>query len=241
MKSLGIRFWKLLVDIYWRIRSSELLPGKSISLSRAEKLAHLLLEKGALKVQLFGSTARRGDGHDIDIIAIVPDDMAKKFLDNLEMMIWQRAGETKNIYPLVRERLGLAEKLLNISHSKEMYPIVLGTRFMGADDFWYKHRQGRYRQIDIHLFPDKWETNEYFQDRVPLSDPLFFLKIAKDLRKFDPISGEFNGFNFWQVNFSKLTWRWWKLYVNMRLKIHSWRRRREQYAFLKYRRRTTTF
>ena len=141
--------------------------------AQAVALARYYLDLNQVQeVWLFGSVANNGDGHDIDLILSVEQELFYAFIDELNRRI---VHSPKNISgeKFARWRLEIAQKLIQA-------PIL--PPFSEAID----------HQVDLFLFPLGWEQNI---DRIErLSYALrkrFVRKIRRDALRFDPALGDF--------------------------------------------------
>ena len=142
-------------------------------LSDANACAEVLLDlPGALSCYLFGSIARDGDGHDIDLIVTVDEQSWKHFC---ELVLEEHAGWIDTTpSDWYNEPASLR---LELAHEVLRYPYQLNALR---------------RPIDIFLFPEDWLSRlDELQAALPHHDPLFMTKIAADALKYDPTTEMF--------------------------------------------------
>lgn len=174
----------------WRwFKKWDLLPGKSMSLRRAEEMARVLLSYDVDQVLLFGSVARRGVGNDIDLIAIVEYMKAWDFIVLSER--WRGWSERRRIYHCSASRLWAAEELLN--HAEIDWVKLEGDKW--GEPFPYTP--------DVFLMPDDWRTNSVFEMAMENEDPNFFANIERDVKVYDQARSCFTGINWWSNYFTK--------------------------------------
>ncbi len=151
--------------------------GKLVTRQDAIEIAEACLQHPCVTgVELFGSLARKGVGGDIDLILIVSEDLAQRFLWRVRLQ-----SSFTGAYAYGRRRRGPAaiRKALAISVLYEETP---DTYDLASLSF------GRLAgKIDVFLFPEDWrERAMEIQRSIPLWDPDFMSNIARDTRKFDP-------------------------------------------------------
>ncbi len=157
-----------------------LIPSEHESFAIAKELAQILLTHGAEAIYLFGSVARQGGSNkDIDIIAIVSDDIATEFLKTLLSESRKlRLRRIDGYFNAVETRLRSAGELIGISKYVNEFNRTYGDTRYG---------------VDIFLFPPDWRTNPLVWDAISSSDSAFKDNVIRDVRLYNPSRNAFNG------------------------------------------------
>lgn len=124
----------------------------------------LTLFSSVKNVEIFGSMAREGLGHDVDVILTVNDAVWENFKNevNKALKIAPRRGAAIR-YHVARELLGEGP------YSDLLYDL--------------EYRMGV--PIDVFVFPENWrERLDELQSAFPHEDPQFMRNIAKDAKNF---------------------------------------------------------
>lgn len=129
--------------------------------------AHLHDLPNAMGVYLFGSLARRGEGHDIDMIVVVPEEIFAAYIESLQLAdgdIYFQGGGTR-----------LVKACCHIHFDERLFQLLDGTK------------------IDLLLFPPDWQHRCHeLQMAFNHRDPNFMANVAMDARGFDQRTGQFN-------------------------------------------------
>lgn len=130
------------------------------SIAQAAKLAHYLFTNGRVRaIYLFGSVAREGIGHDIDLVVVVSVGLADRYIEATD-------------YDQPRSRLECitqAEQILDFDLHR------VATILEGGE------------LPDLILVPPRWRHRlEELQAKIFHPDPMFVFNIARDARRYDP-------------------------------------------------------
>lgn len=124
---------------------------------------------GVKEVQVFGSIARNGKGHDLDIVLIVDTLPYATFLTEM----WQRCGVDGTLaddyyVDYQEERFQAAMAALSPKPAERGW-LELAVQQLGAP-------------IDLHLMPMNWQQHvDEVQQHLPHHDPEFVRNIARDV------------------------------------------------------------
>ena len=165
-------------ELGWRVIEETLINKTAVQETLQKVVTGLKNIDDLQDVYLFGSVARDGVGHDIDIIATVSDKLFYKWTSSILTVIQSLDGaEDDSLYFNADLRMSCAADLLGIDPEDfEFYfENVIGVRgYPISFSFVY---------TDIFLFPHNWkERLEELQNMLPHSDPEFMYKIAKDAK-----------------------------------------------------------
>lgn len=140
----------------------------------AEQVAEILYGEPKIKeVYLFGSVAREGSGHDLDLILIADEETAETFqmalLSFMSPMLFVAAFQStygKGIFS--RARLNIADLVLWDGGGFPTAIVEAVSRALPA-------------QLDLFIFPPNWrERLPQLQNAFPNKDPRFMENIARD-------------------------------------------------------------
>jgi predicted nucleotidyltransferase len=162
----------------WRVIEETLINKTAMQETVLQVVNNLKKVDDIEDIYLFGSVARNGSGHDIDIIVTVSDTLFQKWTTSVKrkiVMITDGDPEIEDMYFNAAIRFDAAAELLGLDFIDFCFEFfdANGLRGYPVDYICV--------DIDLFLFPHDWkERLEELQTHLPHSDPKFMEKIAKD-------------------------------------------------------------
>ena len=138
-----------------------------VNRAQAEQVAQIFMRHPHIHgVELFGSVARNGQGHDLDLILVTDVVRGFDFIREVATRLHEIAT-----YNHPWERMGAARDVLGDNFNN--------LRIEAEDLIGYE-----YMALDILVFPHDWCERLYqLQKDIPHSDPNFMKNIARDAVK----------------------------------------------------------
>lgn len=182
---------------------SELCPSVSVSwlmMLARELAASFASLPGVVEVFLFGSLARQGEGHDVDMILVVEGDLAQRFHEIMAIDRELGYSDTRHRQDTLATMFGVHIMAL-VSNCRE------ACQMWCDDDSWRSHSTLCPEMIQdfvdyVHeaclvdplVFPVDWRNQIDQLQEVYAGhggDPQFMINLMHDLKCHDPVTGEF--------------------------------------------------
>ena len=154
-----------------------------VNRAQAEQVAQIFMRHRHIHgVELFGSVARDGQGHDLDLILVTDEVRGLDFLIEVAAKLRRRPSDTESltlhridIYNNPWERMWIAQDVLGHNFNELLIEAEELIRHIGAGGLiWHV-------VLDIFVFPSTWrERLNQLQKDIPHSDPNFMQNIARD-------------------------------------------------------------
>jgi hypothetical protein len=145
------------------------------TLERAQLVADIFIrDPGVLNVELFGSVAKHGKGHDVDIVLVSDESISDRFMSYIKA-----AG---SLYSGRGGSRGLKARMEHLAAFK------LRRRQAAVHALGQNFRQLlaqacqviRPEKIDLFVLPSDWKTNPNVGRRYSQGDPGFLMRIAPE-------------------------------------------------------------
>lgn len=138
------------------------------------RFAYVLAEvPDILEIEVFGSMAREGEGHDLDLILIVTEPNWRSFesmVNFLDLAVANGKNEDLRLVSGPGRRFRAMEYVLGSGLGEALSKLELDTGV----------------PLDVYLFPSDWKSRLPELQRVfPHEDPKFMENIAKDVQSLE--------------------------------------------------------